>query len=283
MDNRKLTVLLLGSGGREHALAWKLSQSPLVAEIYIVPGNGGTATLSKVTNVEDISSEDFPSLVQFAKKNNVNLLIPGPEVPLVAGVVDYFAINIPEVQCFGPSKAAARLEGSKAFSKEFMRRHGIPTAAYEIFSDYEKAVSYLNTVSTGVVIKASGLAAGKGVIIPTSEETAQDALKTILLEKEFGVAGNEVVIEEYLEGEELSILSFCDGSTCRSLPATQDFKRVFDDDGGPNTGGMGSYAPAEPATPEIMRTIDDKILSPTLSAMRAEGELSIHVCLKHYS
>ena len=280
MDNRKFSILLLGNGGREHALAWKLSQSPSVAEIYVVPGNGGTATLSKVTNVENISLEDFPSLVQFARKSNVNLLIPGPEAPLVAGVVDFFRENVPDMQCFGPSKAAARLEGSKAFSKEFMRRHGIPTAAYEIFNDYEKAMSYLNTVSTRVVIKASGLAAGKGVIIPTSKEEAQNALKTILLDKEFGAAGNEVVIEEYLEGEELSILSFCDGNVCRSLPATQDFKRVFDDDQGPNTGGMGSYAPAEPASEEVMKAIDEKILRPTLSAMRADGKFKLNICLR---
>ena len=275
MDKRKLRILLLGNGGREHALAWKLSQSPSVEEIYVVPGNGGTVSVTKVHNIETISPDDFAALVHFAKEKSVGLLIPGPEAPLVAGVVDYFQENVPDVQCFGPSKAAAQLEGSKAFSKEFMRRHGIPTAAYEIFSDYDAAVSYLDKVSSRLVIKASGLAAGKGVIIPASKEETRAALKRMLLEKEFGAAGNEVVIEEYLEGEELSIISFCDGETCRSLPTAQDYKRAFDNDRGLNTGGMGSYAPAEPASEDQMRVIDEKILHPTLSGMRTDGKLPI--------
>ena len=278
MDKLKLRILLLGNGGREHALAWKLSQSPSVEKIYVIPGNGGTKSLAKVENIEDISPQWFLPLVDVAKEKNINLLVPGSEAPLVAGVVDYFQKNMPDVKCFGPSSAAALLEGSKAFSKDFMRQHGVPTAAYESFDDYDKAVAYLDGLSSRVVVKASGLAAGKGVIIPTSKEEAKVALKKILVEKDFGAAGHEVVIEDYLEGEELSILSFCDGETCRSLPAAQDFKRIFDNDEGPNTGGMGSYAPAEPASDDEMRLIHEKILLPTLAGMRTKGELC---CCSH--
>ncbi|KAK2739217.1 bifunctional purine biosynthetic protein [Colletotrichum kahawae] len=264
----KLRILLIGNGGREHALAWKLSQSPLVESIYAVPGNGGTATCPKVTNVTDIAADDYPALVQFAQSKLVGLVVPGPEAPLVDGVEAYFrAAAIP---CFGPSKEAAQMEGSKTFSKDFMKRHNIPTAAYENFSNYEKAVAYLDRISHDVVIKATGLAAGKGVIIPTSKAEAQQALKEIMVDKAFGNAGDEVVIEEFLIGDELSILTFSDGNHTLSLPPAQDHKRIGDGDQGPNTGGMGCYAPTTIATTELIRQIEDEVIEPTITGMRKE-------------
>ncbi|PSN71605.1 phosphoribosylamine-glycine ligase [Corynespora cassiicola Philippines] len=268
----QLRVLLVGNGGREHAIAWKLLQSPLIEHIFVVPGNGGTANLDKVTNVSSIKQEDFASLVEFSKKNSVNLLIPGPEAPLVAGIVDYFAKNGGEgIRAFGPSEAAARMEGSKTFSKDFMKRNSIPTAAYENFSQYEAAKKYLDSISHNVVIKASGLAAGKGVIIPQSNEEAHAALKDIMLDREFGEAGDEVVIEEFLEGDELSILSFSDGSSIQSLPPAQDHKRIGDGDTGPNTGGMGTYAPTRIAPKDVVEQIHKEILQPTIDGMKKEG------------
>jgi phosphoribosylamine--glycine ligase len=268
----KLRVLLVGNGGREHAIAWKLLQSPRIEHIFVVPGNGGTATLPKTTNIPTIAQEDFPALTQFAKKNNINLVIPGPEAPLVAGIVDYFEKNGGSgIRCFGPGGAAARMEGSKTFSKDFMKRHNIPTAAYENFSDYEAAKKYLDSVSHSVVIKASGLAAGKGVIIPQTKEEAHAALKDIMLDREFGTAGDEVVIEEFLEGDELSILSFSDGVTVRSLPPAQDHKRIGEGDTGPNTGGMGTYAPTRIAPPELLEQVHRDILQPTVDGMKKEG------------
>lgn len=266
-------VLLVGNGGREHALAWKLLQSPATEHIYVCPGNGGTATLSpKVTNVTHVKDTDFAGLVQFAKEKEINLLIPGPEAPLVAGIVDYFKDNgLESIKAFGPSKKAATMEGSKTFSKDFMKRQNIPTAAYENFSKYEDAKAYLDTISHSVVIKASGLAAGKGVIIPQSKEEAQAALKDIMLDREFGAAGDEVVIEEFLEGDELSILTFSDGHTIKSLPPAQDHKRIFDNDQGPNTGGMGTYAPTRIAPRDVLDRIDKEILQPTIDGMRNEG------------
>ncbi|GAB7343689.1 hypothetical protein MBLNU457_1674t1 [Dothideomycetes sp. NU457] len=266
-----LRILLIGNGGREHALAWKLSQSSQVGHIYCVPGNGGTASVSKVTNVSDISAEDFPALQNFANESNVNLLIPGPEAPLVAGVVDFFAEHAPEIRCFGPSKAAARMEGSKTFSKDFMKRHNIPTAAYENFSNYREASKYLDSVDHDVVIKADGLAAGKGVIIPKTKQEAHAALKEIMLDREFGAAGDKVVIEEFLEGDEISILSFSDGHNIKSLPPAQDHKRIGDGDTGPNTGGMGTYAPTPAATQAQLEEIHRTTLEPTINGMRQEG------------
>ncbi|ORY17622.1 phosphoribosylglycinamide synthetase [Clohesyomyces aquaticus] len=269
----KLRILLVGNGGREHAITWKLTQSPLVSHIFVVPGNGGTAQLANVTNIPHIKQEDFPALVSFAHENAVNFLIPGPEAPLVAGITDYFANNEQgkAVRCFGPSRSAARMEGSKTFSKDFMKRWGIPTAAYENFSDYEKAREYLDSVSHSVVIKASGLAAGKGVILPQTKEEAQAALREIMLDKEFGDAGDEVVIEEFLEGDELSILSFSDGMTIKSLLPAQDHKRIGDGDTGPNTGGMGTYAPTRIAPREVVEKIEREVLQPTIDGMKEEG------------
>ncbi|OAA53691.1 Phosphoribosylglycinamide synthetase [Cordyceps fumosorosea ARSEF 2679] len=265
-----LRILLVGNGGREHALAWKLSQSPRVESIFAVPGNGGTAGCSKVSNVTSVSADDFPALVKFAQSNGVNLVVPGPEAPLVDGIEGYFrAAGIP---CFGPSKEAARLEGSKTYSKDFMKKYNIPTAAYENFSDFDKAVSYIDTISHDVVIKATGIAAGKGVIIPQAKDEAKAALKQIMVDKEFGSAGSEVVIEELLLGDELSVLTFCDGYSIRSLPLAQDHKRIFDGDQGPNTGGMGCYAPTNIATKELVERIDKEILEPTIRGMRREEQ-----------
>lgn len=266
MASQSLRILLIGNGGREHALAWKLSQSPLVESIIAVPGNGGTATCPKVTNNSSVSAEDFPGLVALAQKEKIGLVVPGPEAPLVAGIETFFTnVGIP---CFGPSEAAARMEGSKTFSKDFMKKHNIPTAAYENFSDYEKAKAYIDSVQHDVVIKATGLAAGKGVIIPTSKEEAHQALKEIMVDQAFGSAGSEVVIEEFLNGDELSVLSFCDGYTIKSLPPAQDHKRIFDGDQGPNTGGMGCYAPTNIATPELVARIDKEVLEPTIAGLR---------------
>lgn len=269
----ELRILIIGNGGREHALAWKLVQSPKVSHIYVVPGNGGTATLSpKVSNITHIKDTDFPSLVQFALEKSINLLVPGPEAPLVAGVTDFFAAHgASHIPVFGPSQAAARMEGSKTFSKDFMKRHNIPTAAYENFSSHAEAAKYLESISHPVVIKASGLAAGKGVIIPQTNDEAHAALRDIMLDREFGAAGDEVVIEEFLSGDELSILSFSDGHTIKSLPPAQDHKRIFDNDMGPNTGGMGTYAPTRIAPREVLEKVDREILQPTIDGMRSEG------------
>lgn len=231
-------------------------------------GNGGTDLVAKASNV-DIGVSDFSALVKFATEHDINLVVPGPEVPLVEGIEKHFKkVGIP---CFGPSEAAARMEGSKTFSKDFMERHSIPTAAYKNFTDYKQALAYLDTVDHDVVIKASGLAAGKGVIIPTTKSEAQEALKKIMDDKEFGTAGNEVVIEELLEGEELSVLAFSDGYTIKALPAAQDHKRIFDGDEGPNTGGMGCYSPIPLGTPALQKIVQDTILQPTIDGMRKEG------------
>ena len=264
----KLTILLIGNGGREHALAWKLSQSSRVERIIAVPGNGGTASCPKVTNNTSVSADDFAGLVALAQSEQVNLVVPGPEAPLVDGVEAFFRnVGIP---CFGPSKEAAMLEGSKTFSKDFMKRHNIPTAAYENFSDYEAARRYVDGVGHDVVIKATGLAAGKGVLMPQTKDEARQGLREVMLDKQFGSAGDEVVVEEFLRGDELSILSFCDGYSIRSLPPAQDHKRIFDGDQGPNTGGMGCYAPTKVATPELIARIEKEILEPTIAGMREE-------------
>ena len=230
MQIPRLRILLIGNGGREHALAWKLTQSTHVEHIFVVPGNGGTASLERVTNIPTVSPDDFAALAELSKGKRVNLLIPGPEAPLVAGIVDYYHDHVPGVWVFGPSKEAARMEGSKTFAKEFMKSNRIPTARFESFDDFESARKHLDQVDYDVVIKADGLAAGKGVVIPASKEEAQAALKEIMLDKEFGSAGDRVVIEEYLEGEELSILTVSDGYTYRSFPPAQDHKKIYDGD-----------------------------------------------------
>ncbi|RPD64812.1 aminoimidazole ribonucleotide synthetase [Lentinus tigrinus ALCF2SS1-6] len=265
-----LNVLVIGSGGREHALAWKLSQSQLVRKIFVCPGNGGTSLEAKTENV-DISPSDFPALVNFALKNEVSLVLPGPEQPLVDGVETYF--RKVGILVFGPSALAARMEGSKAFSKAFMDRHNIPTAKFKVFQAHEvdHAIQYVRNCGFKVVLKASGLAAGKGVLLPETVEEAIAGLKEIMVDNVFGSAGSEVVVEELLTGPEVSVLAFSDGYTITPLPAAQDHKRIGEGDTGPNTGGMGAYAPAPVATPEVMDRIVKEVLQPTISGMRKEG------------
>ncbi|GAB7362425.1 hypothetical protein MBLNU230_g2747t1 [Neophaeotheca triangularis] len=267
----QLRILLVGNGGREHTLAWKLAQSERVESIHVVPGNGGTARVPKTTNHPTVSASDFPALVTHARTHNLNLLIPGPEAPLVAGITDTFTSQLPSCAVFGPSAAAARLEGSKTYAKNFMARHSIPTARYENFTDFESAAAHVEAVDYPVVIKADGLAGGKGVIIPQDKGEAKQALKDILLSREFGEAGDAVVVEELLVGEEVSILSLSDGRSLRSLPAAQDHKRIGDGDTGPNTGGMGTYAPTPLVSAEQLREIERFVLQPTIDGLRAEG------------
>ncbi|KAF7307134.1 Phosphoribosylformylglycinamidine cyclo-ligase [Mycena indigotica] len=265
-----MRILLLGSGGREHALAWKLSHSSLVKHVYVCPGNGGTSQLPKTSNIS-LNPSDFPALVAFALENQVTLLVPGPEQPLVDGVETHFRkVGIP---VFGPSALAARMEGSKAFSKDFMARHSIPTAKYKVFSSsqFDAAVDYVKTCGHPVVLKADGLAAGKGVLIPETIEEAVKGLKELMVDSLFGSAGDQVVIEELLIGSEVSVLAFSDGYSIFPLPAAQDHKRIGDGDIGPNTGGMGAYAPAPVATPAITQQILSEALQPTIDGMRRDG------------
>ena len=269
-----LKVLLIGSGGREHAIAWKLAQSVLVSDIFVIPGNGGTVG-PKTQNISlptGITLNYFPWLLEKAISLDIDLMIPGPEEPLVNGIVDHFRRHGPaKIACFGPSRSAARMEGSKVFAKDFMHRNSIPTARYDRFDTLTKAKEFLNANQNFQwVIKADGLAGGKGVIIPKTHAEAVTALEQIMDARLFGEAGTQVVIEEFLEGEEISILSFTDGYTVRSLPPTQDHKRVNDHDEGKNTGGMGAYAPAAVATPEIMARIEREVLQPTIDGMRNE-------------
>ncbi|CAE6460945.1 unnamed protein product [Rhizoctonia solani] len=264
-----LNILIVGGGGREHALAWKLEKSQRVRKIFIAPGNGGTQT-QKTTNIS-IGAGDFEALKKFALENDVNLVVPGPEQPLVDGIESAFRkVGIP---VFGPSQKAAQMEGSKAFSKDFMRRHNIPTAAYRVFksSQFEEALTYAKTCGFKVVLKASGLAAGKGVLLPQTDAEIEAGLREIMLDQAFGSAGDEVVIEECLTGPELSILAFSDGYTVVPLPAAQDHKRIGEGDTGPNTGGMGAYAPAPVATPDVVSLIMKETLQPTIDGMRKDG------------
>ncbi|KAJ7651708.1 aminoimidazole ribonucleotide synthetase [Mycena polygramma] len=264
-------ILLLGSGGREHALAWKLVQSPLVEHIFVCPGNGGTNQLPKTTNISAVSASDFPALVEFSVENQLNLVVPGPEQPLVDGVEAHFRkVGIP---VFGPSALAARMEGSKAFSKDFMARHSIPTAKFRVFPPPSSmtAVAYVKSCGHRIVLKADGLAAGKGVLLPETAEEAIAGLREIMVDRVFGAAGAEVVVEEYLDGHEISVLAFSDGYTIVPLPAGQDHKRIGDGDVGPNTGGMGVYAPAPVATPAIMEQLLNESLRPTINGMRRDG------------
>lgn len=264
----KCNVLVVGNGGREHALAWKLSQSPLCGKIYVAPGNGGTDLMENVENVA-IGANEFERLVAFATRNDIGLVVPGPEEPLVKGISAHFQkVGIP---VFGPSQAAARMEGSKAFSKDFMKKYNIPTAKYENFTDYEKAKQFVEKIDYKIVIKASGLAAGKGVLIPETKEEAFAALKEIMVDNKFGDSGSEIVIEEFMEGDELSILCISDGYSFIDLPAAQDHKRIGDGDAGLNTGGMGAYAPAPIGTPKMLQKIRDTILKPSIDGMRHAG------------
>ncbi len=263
-----MNVLLIGSGGREHALAWKIAQSPSVKTVFVAPGNAGTAMETGIENI-DIDAEDIHGLLEFAKNNAIDLTVVGPEAPLVKGVVDLFAEA--GLRCFGPSKGAAQLEGSKAFSKDFFARHNIPTAAYANFTDTDKAIAYIKQQGAPIVIKADGLAAGKGVILAETEAQAITAVKDMLAGNAFGEAGHRVVIEEFLRGEEASIIVIADGKNYLPMATSQDHKARDNGDTGPNTGGMGAYSPAPVVTPEISQKIMRDVIEPTIKGMAEEG------------
>lgn len=263
-----MKVLIVGGGGREHALAWKAAQSPLVTTVYVAPGNAGTATEDRISNV-DISATDIDGLIRFAISSEIGLTIIGPEAPLVLGIVDSFkAVGL---KCFGPDKSASRLEGSKTFSKEFLVRYSIPTAAYESFVDMGSALRHLEERPCPLAIKADGLAAGKGVIIAENREQARTAVKAMLAENKFGEAGHRVVIEDILYGEEASFICMVDGKNILPMASSQDFKRAWDGDTGPNTGGMGAYSPASVVTADIHNSILENIIEPTVAGLRSEG------------
>ena len=263
-----MNVLIIGSGGREHALAWKAAQSPRVETVYVAPGNAGTAGEANIENVA-IDVMDFAALADFADANSVGLTIVGPEAPLVDGVVDYFAGR--GLRCFGPSKGAAQLEGSKAFTKDFLARHNIPTGAYANFSEIEPALAYLRAQGAPIVVKADGLAAGKGVIVAETLEQAEAAVTDMLSGNAFGDAGCRVVIEEFLEGEEASFIVMVDGKNVLPMATSQDHKRIGEGDTGPNTGGMGAYSPAPVVDAAVNQRIMDEVIMPTVRGMASEG------------
>ncbi len=266
--NQIMNVLIIGNGGREHALAWKAAQSAQVDTVFVAPGNAGTALDQGIENI-DIAINDFAALANFAETNNIGLTIVGPEAPLVEGVVDYFRER--HLPCFGPSKGAAQLEGSKAFTKDFLARHNIPTGGYQNFTELEPALAYLREQGAPIVVKADGLAAGKGVIVAETLEQAEDAVRDMLSGNAFGDAGCRVVIEEFLEGEEASFIVMVDGENILPMATSQDHKRVGDGDSGPNTGGMGAYSPAPVVTQEIHDRIMNEVIIPTVKGMAAEG------------
>lgn len=267
-----MNILIIGSGGREHALAWKVAQSPQVNEIFVAPGNAGTALEAKTTNIA-IEAMAFEELANFAEENKVGLTIVGPEAPLVEGIVDYF--NSRNLKCFGPSQGAAQLEGSKSFTKDFLARHNIPTGTYETFTELTPALAYLHQQGAPIVVKADGLAAGKGVIVAETIEQAEAAVKDMLSGNAFGEAGCKVVIEEFLVGEEASFIVLVDGKHSLAMATSQDHKRVGNNDVGLNTGGMGAYSPAPVVTPEIHDRIMSEVIEPTVAGMAAEGNAYI--------
>ncbi|MAG75421.1 MAG: phosphoribosylamine--glycine ligase [Colwelliaceae bacterium] len=262
-----MNVLVIGSGGREHALAWKAAQSSQVEKVFVAPGNAGTATEDKLENVA-ISVGEISTLVTFAKENNIELTIVGPEQPLVDGVVDAFQAE--GLAIFGPSAKAAQLEGSKAFTKDFLARHDIPTAAYANFTEIEPALAYVREQGAPIVVKADGLAAGKGVIVAMTLEEAEDAIKDMLAGNAFGDAGHRVVIEEFLTGEEASFIVMVDGKNVLPFATSQDHKRAYNEDKGPNTGGMGAYSPAPVVTADIHDRIMNEVIMPTVEGMAKE-------------
>ena len=263
-----MNILIIGNGGREHALAWKAAQSLLADKVFVAPGNAGTALEHKVENV-NISATDIPALVKFAQDKQIGLTIVGPEAPLVIGVVDAF--REAGLKIFGPIKAAAQLEGSKAFTKDFLARHKIPTAEYQNFTEVEPALAYLREKGAPIVVKADGLAAGKGVIVAMTLQEAEDAVRDMLSGNAFGEAGSRVVIEEFLDGEEASFIVMVDGKNVEPMATSQDHKRVGENDTGLNTGGMGAYSPAPVVTPEIHSRIMKEVIYPTINGMAAEG------------
>ena len=264
----KQRVLVIGSGGREHALAWKLAQSKRVSEVLVAPGNAGTAREAKCRNV-DVATTDIDGLVALVRRENVNLTVVGPEGPLVAGIVDQFRTL--GLRIFGPTAAAAQLEGSKAFAKDFLARHKIPTGYYQVFDDVELALAHVRDIGAPIVIKADGLAAGKGVVVAMNLWEAEDAIQDMLQGNVFGAAGSRVVIEEFLEGEEASFIAIVDGKNILPMATSQDHKRVRDGDTGPNTGGMGAYSPAPVVTEEVHKRIMREVLEPTVRGMAADG------------
>ena len=261
-----MNILIIGSGGREHALAWKLAQSPKVTQIFVAPGNAGTAQLKKTQN---ITQQDNAALVKFAQNNDIELTVVGPEAPLAKGVVDLF--RDAGLAIFGPTQAAAQLESSKAFAKSFMARHHIPTAAYGTFTDASEAHDYINTHGAPIVVKADGLAAGKGVVVAMTTDEAHKAIDDMLDGNRLGDAGARVVIEEFLDGEEASFIVLCDGKHALPLATSQDHKRLLDGDNGPNTGGMGAYSPAPVVTPDVHDRAMRDVIQPTLDGMKADG------------
>ena len=261
-----MKVLIIGCGGREHVLAWKLKKSPLVKEIYCAPGNGGIAALAQCV---DIEAADIERLAAFAKEKKVDLTVVGPEAPLVGGIVDFFEQQ--NLKIFGPSQKAARLEGSKVFAKEFMRKFNIPTAPFKVFDDKDEAMEFLAVSPLPLVVKADGLASGKGVIVCNKIQEARDAVEQIMGQKIFKEAGSKIIIEECLIGEEASILAISDGKNYVILDSSQDHKRIFDDDLGPNTGGMGAYSPAPVITEDLLRKIGMQIVDPVIRGMHKQG------------
>lgn len=269
-----MKVLVIGSGGREHTLTWKLAQSKKVSKIYCVPGNGGISQIAECVSLDPLS---FPELAEFAKKENVDLTVVGPEVPLVAGIVDFFRAK--GLRIFGPNMKAAQMEGSKVFAKNFMKKYNIPTAEFEVFENSGDALAYVEKLSRSsqqagkfsCVVKADGLAAGKGAIICGTKEEAMDAIRSIMEDRIFGDAGNKVIIEEKMEGEEASLIGLCDGETIIPTIPSQDHKPVFDEDKGPNTGGMGAYAPAPVVTEEVYCWAEGRIFNNFLKGVKTEG------------
>jgi phosphoribosylamine---glycine ligase len=261
-----MKVLVVGSGGREHSLVWKLKQSPKVTEIYCAPGNAG---IGQMATCVDIKADDVTGLLSFAQNEGIGLTVVGPEAPLIAGIVNIF--REAGLKIFGPRQKAAEIEGSKTLAKELMFKYNIPTAKYADFTDRDAALAYIEEVGAPIVVKADGLAAGKGVIVAMDKQTAIDAVNMIMADKAFGDSGDRVVIEEYLDGEEVSILAFTDGKTVVPMVPSQDHKRIFDNDEGPNTGGMGAYSPAPVYTPELEPIVMEQVLKPTIQGLNAEG------------
>ena len=260
-----MNILVIGSGGREHALYWKLSESPQTEQIYAIPGNPGMGASAA------IALDDHAAILRFAKEHEIGLVVVGPEVPLMNGLVD--ELEAAGIRAFGPRANAAEIEGSKSFAKDLMKKYGIPTARYEVFTAAEPARAYIRQEGAPIVVKADGLAAGKGVIVAMTEQEALDAVDAIMEDHSFGDAGARVVIEEFMEGEEASLLAFTDGTTIRPMISAQDHKRAYDGDRGPNTGGMGTYAPAPVMTPEMTERAVEEILKPTIAAMAKEGRI----------
>lgn len=261
-----MKILVVGGGGREHALIWKIAQNPRAEKIYCAPGNGG---ISQLAECVDIAATDIEAMVAFAKEKAIDFVVVAPDDPLALGMVD--AMEAAGIRAFGPNKAAAIIEASKAYSKELMKKYHIPTAEYEIFSDYNAAKEYVETCKIPVVLKADGLALGKGVLICMTREEARAGLKTIMEDKAFGSAGNTVVIEEFLEGPEVSVLTFCDGTTILPMESAQDHKRALDNDEGTNTGGMGTFCPTPKYSAEMRRRVEEEIIVPTMHALNKEG------------